>query len=746
MSLNSLGLGFIFSAKDLASGTMKDLEVRLNKLEGVSADTAARMEKGFKSAAAGLAVLTVGLKGLEVLGGTVTDARDFGKAIGEVSTLVDEASFPISKMRSLTKDLAGDFGLDALQQAPALYQAISAGATDVESATKLMVASNKFAIGGVTDLTVGVDVLSTAVNAFKSQNLSAADAADTMFVAIRAGKTTARELGSTLGRVLPIANSLGISFAEVNAAIAATTASGLNTARSVTGLNAALANVIKPTKDAKDEAKRLGIQFTAGAVRAKGFRKFIDSITGSSKFTKDSISKLFASVEGLNFVTSLTTNNGKKFKQVLGEMGNRAGATDAAFGKMNGTLDQQIKRYEALKKNVRITIGEALAPLVRVLVNGMALIFKGFQALPAPVQKMIAIFGVLLAVTTTLAGAFLLMRGAVLLLGPAFSAATAKMIPMLLPFAKFILIAAALGAAFLLLKTLFDKNIGGFGDDMREVWADMRPALEALGNAVKDVGRVLLDALRPVLPIFKFLAKVAIKIVIIAIKLLAFQIKIFAKFLAVSVKVLALMFQGLAIILGFVGRLVRDFFIALIGLVIDVANIVSDKLSPTFESVGRVMSTVGSAVIFVWDTVKAAIMPIIDAITAAVKRLFSFIGKVVGAVKTLAGAAKSAFGTIDIKDLPRRELARRQAVKDADAGGVVSRVAPQLIGPATMAIGSPGAAMSSQAAGAQSSQAGQQATAGPTQLNANFTIEIDGEVIASKVKSIETDNRQRRSQ
>lgn len=455
MSLNQLGLGFVFSAKDLASGVMRRLDGDFKKLEGTTDKAAQSMKAGLTKVAVGLGAVAAGAKGLDILGQTTEGAIKFGKQIAEVSTLVDEAAFSTEDMRKITTNMAETFGIDAFEQAPALYQAISSGATDAASATDLLDSANKFAIGGVTSLAASVDVLSSSVNTYGKENLSTADAADTMFVAIRAGKTTADELAQSLGRVTPTAKSMGISFQEVNAAIAATTAQGIRTRESVTGMKAAIANIIKPTKDAEKEAKRLGIAFDAESLKAQGLAGFLDSVTESANFNDQSLSKLFSSVEGLNFITALTSDNSAKFNDVLGQMDQRTGAATQAFDKMNDSVAQQEARIDALKKNISLTIGEALLPLREAIINSVGKALELFRKLPKPVQKGVAIFIALSSAVLLVAGSIITLAGAMQVLGAAGLKALAPFLPFLLPI---IAVIGAITLAVFLLKKAWESN------------------------------------------------------------------------------------------------------------------------------------------------------------------------------------------------------------------------------------------------------------------------------------------------
>ena len=377
MALNQLGLGMLFSATDLASGVMGKIRNGFNQTADGAGKFSASSKSAFKEFGLGLGIMTAGVAGLAMLDPALKAAGDFGAAIAETSTLIDEATFPVSEMTRLTMGLAATYGKMAPEEVKALYQGISAGASDASKATGLLNAANKLAIGGVTDVKTSVDGLTNVLNSYGIAYEGATDVSDAFFVAIKAGKTTVAELASTVGRLAPTAGAVGVGFEQMLAAVSAVTTKGLKTEEAINGLKAALSNVIKPTSDAVAEAKRLGIEFTAESLRAKGLPKFLNEITSSSKFNADSMSKLFGSIEGLNSILALTANGSATFTDILGSMGKRTGETDRAFEKMANTSKFQGERFDALKNNALILIGQAISPFKVAILKAANAILDG---------------------------------------------------------------------------------------------------------------------------------------------------------------------------------------------------------------------------------------------------------------------------------------------------------------------------------------------------------------------------------
>ena len=85
---------------------------------------------------------------------------------------------------------------------PALYQAISAGVPS-DNVFDFLETANKAAVGGITDLSTSVDGITSVVNAYGSDVISAAEASDLMFTAVKEGKTDFGQLSDSLFQVIP---------------------------------------------------------------------------------------------------------------------------------------------------------------------------------------------------------------------------------------------------------------------------------------------------------------------------------------------------------------------------------------------------------------------------------------------------------------------------------------------------------------------------------------------------------------
>ena len=299
---------------------------------------------------------------------SIKEATEFETKMAEVSTLLDDTS-GLEGMEQAVKDLAITYGQFPDDQVASLYSIISAGAESSAEAIQTLEAANRLAIGGVTEVAIAADGLTSALNAYGEEAGTVVDVSDAMFVAMKAGKTTIGELSGSLGNVAPIAAEAGVSLDELLGATAALTKTGATTSVSMNGLRQVISSVLKPTSEAQKEAKLLGIEFNSAALQSQGLQGFLENLKKATGGNKDSLTQLFGSVEALGPVFALTGSQAGAFSEIMADMENKAGATDAAFSKMDETGGQAFARLKATGEVLAITMGNELLPAVADLAN-----------------------------------------------------------------------------------------------------------------------------------------------------------------------------------------------------------------------------------------------------------------------------------------------------------------------------------------------------------------------------------------
>lgn len=298
---------------------------------------------------------------------------EFETSLAKVGTIADTSKKSLDTLSSEVMTLSKRTGQSAAELNNALYSAISAGA-DTARATELVSVAVKAAKGGFTDTETAVDGLTSALNAYGMATADAQGLANKFLVTQNLGKTTFGELAGSIGTVAPTANAAGVSVDSLLASVASLTANGIGTSEAMTGMKAALSNIIKPTSDAAKMAEQLGVDFSTAALQSKGWTGFLQEIKDKTGGSTEQLSALFGSVEALNTVLTLTSDQGMALmSKTLGEMQTNTTALDDAYNTMTDTLDGATDRLRANIEGVGIEIYKSLEnPLKQAASNAGA--------------------------------------------------------------------------------------------------------------------------------------------------------------------------------------------------------------------------------------------------------------------------------------------------------------------------------------------------------------------------------------
>ncbi len=308
-------------------------------------------------------------------GAVVTEVVDFDKAIKEINTLLPKSAKLTGKMENELVALSRQFGTSQASQAKAFYQIISAGAASGADAIELLTQANVLATAGLADVGSATDILTDILNVYGKENITAEEAADSLFTTVRLGKTTIPQLTSAMGQVIPAAKKLNVSLDDVGAALATMTTQGLTTAERVTQLNALFTALFRKSGDAGAKfGKKVGDAFNLTALRTKGLSEFLKGLTEATGGSEVVLQKLLGRTEAVRAIFALTGNQTAVLSRNMEQFQGKAGAADDALKEMSQSLDFQFN------KAVQTAIN-ALTELATPITETVRLALIGFNAL-----------------------------------------------------------------------------------------------------------------------------------------------------------------------------------------------------------------------------------------------------------------------------------------------------------------------------------------------------------------------------
>lgn len=192
---------------------------------------------------------------------TVKAGLDFEKGMLKVQNLVGTSAEDIALYRQEILSLSTVLGQLPTDLAAGLFAAASGfgAAGDPAQVLDVLEASAKGVTIGMGEMEDVARVTTAAMNAFADEGLSANQTVSAFAVAIQEGNFEVDKLATSLGNVLGTAKALGVPLSDVLAFISASTRFGTLPARSVTALNTALTNLLKPSKQNREVLDAYGL-------------------------------------------------------------------------------------------------------------------------------------------------------------------------------------------------------------------------------------------------------------------------------------------------------------------------------------------------------------------------------------------------------------------------------------------------------------------------------------------------------
>lgn len=355
---------------------VEQAQAEMAKLSGAVGQTQSKISNNAKMVAAsvGAAAIGIGIAGATAFIG-------FEKSMNEVFTLIPGTSQQaMDAMTGDVKNFSKEFGVLPDAVVPALYQALSAGVPQ-GNVFDFLETAQKAAKGGVTDLTTAVNGISSVMNAYGAETLSATQASDLMFTAVRMGKTTFEEMSAALFQVTPTAAALGVKFGDVTAALASMTAQGVPTSVATTQLRQLFVELSKEgTKTSEVFEKVAGKSFKAFVAEGGNTQQALQLLEKYAGKTNVGVNDLFGSVEAGSAALALTGKGTETFSKNLAEMDKSAGATEGAFTTMNKGLGPLVDKVKAFGSVLLIDIGQKIAPIIIEIAGSFQALFAAFKS------------------------------------------------------------------------------------------------------------------------------------------------------------------------------------------------------------------------------------------------------------------------------------------------------------------------------------------------------------------------------
>jgi len=298
-------------------------------------------------------------------GGAATHfALDFDTKMRQIVALSDVTQAQIGGIREQILKLGPEIGKSPQELADAFYLLASSGLS-AESAMQALTIAGKASATGMGLTTDIAKVLASTINAYGKENITAARAGDVLTAAVKDGSAEATDIAGSIGRVVPVAAALGVTFDQVSAAMAAMTLSGISTDEATTSLVQIFSALLKTTPSAEAAMNQLGLS-SAGLrqeLREKGLIATLKTLNDAFGSNETAAAAVFGNIRALRGITALLGLDEAQLNKVFADTKGALGDLEQGYKETDGpqrSLDKSMADLQA----TAIELGADTMPVV----------------------------------------------------------------------------------------------------------------------------------------------------------------------------------------------------------------------------------------------------------------------------------------------------------------------------------------------------------------------------------------------
>lgn len=282
------------------------------------------------------------------------------------------ASDRVAELKGDVQDMAIKVGKSTTDLADGLYQVVSAFGDSADSASILEI-NAKSAAAGLATTTDAINLTSAVTKGYGDVSAQTVQhAADLAFQTVKLGQTTFPELASSIGKVVPLAASLGVAQEELFGVMATGTGVTGTASEVATQLRGIMQSLMAPTQDMTDLFNSMGYESGQAMLQQLGLQGTIEAMVSAAESTGLPLQKYISSIEGQTLAMALAGPQAETFTEKLAAMNDVTGAANDAFAAQSEGINKTgfTMQQAAIKGQVLLEkLSDGLAPALSKLLD-----------------------------------------------------------------------------------------------------------------------------------------------------------------------------------------------------------------------------------------------------------------------------------------------------------------------------------------------------------------------------------------
>lgn len=381
---NDFGFGMAFYIDDKASQQFKRIRSEMSAFVGMSdkvGGTFSKMSNDLSSKFLDKAH-NLGMQTLGSITDVVSTAGDFEQQISSIGAITKANEGQLENIKKEIMAASGATEFSASQAANAYEELNKAGLDSSKILGGGLKAALDFATAGGLSIQKAAKLGAGALNGFKNDSMTFAQASDIMVGAANSAGTNVSEMSFAIKASGAVAGTLGMNFKDLNAGLSLLAQNFITGSDAGTSLKTMLQRLQPSSKAATKEMEKLGLiqngvnQFFANG-KVKGIEGIAEALNQSFEGMSEqdigkSLNVMFGS-DAVKAASVLAKNGSAGIKNVLKSMETFSSSAIATekLNNFNGSLTILQSNFENLKIVVGSTLLSPLKGFVDLLTNGV---------------------------------------------------------------------------------------------------------------------------------------------------------------------------------------------------------------------------------------------------------------------------------------------------------------------------------------------------------------------------------------
>lgn len=361
-------LSALLELKDKFSGTAQKVGSSLNELKNKTTGVADKLKSSFNGVKGALATVGVGIGATAVVGVLKSSLQSYADLEDQVRrnrAIMSASAEQEKQLMQQTRDLGRSTKFTAQEVAEAqMYQAMAGMKTNevLEMTPKLL----KMSIAAGSDFAQTSDIVTDNLSAFGMSIGEVDRLMDVMVATSNNANTNVQMLGEAYKYVAASSRNFE-SFENINILLGVLADNGIKSGQAGRNLAAIYRRLANPSKQVANALTDLNIQLYDQQGKFKGLKTISDELKrATANLTQEERNRYLAIIaggEGMKILDSLMGTTEEGYNKVANGVRNAKGATDKFADEMSNTTSNKIAQFESTLAHLKISIGEAFAPI-----------------------------------------------------------------------------------------------------------------------------------------------------------------------------------------------------------------------------------------------------------------------------------------------------------------------------------------------------------------------------------------------